>query len=68
MVKSGAKRRPKPPPSSMVFTFTCFGSTEATCERMPWFGPCDCVPAQISTPSGFTHAVQFIGSMQACAR
>ena len=44
------------------------GSTDATCERMPCTGPWLCVPAQISTPSGFTQAVQFIGSMQACAR
>ena len=27
-----------------------------------------CVPAQISTEPGLTQAVQFIGSMQACAR
>ena len=68
IVKSGAKRRPKPPPSSSVLTFTLAGVTEATWLRMPWFGPWLCVPAQISTESPFTQAVQFSGSMQAWAR
>jgi len=30
MVKSGAKRRPKPPPRSSVLIFTFAGVTEAT--------------------------------------
>src|SRR5262249_36107184 len=40
----------------------------ATCERMPCAGPCDWVPAQISTPSFLTHAVQLSGSMHECDR
>ncbi|HZT62190.1 MAG TPA: hypothetical protein VFA36_03570 [Burkholderiales bacterium] len=68
MTGSGAKRRPNPPPRYMVLTFTCPGWTPATWERMPCAGPCDCVPAQISTPSFFTQAVQLSGSMQECER
>ena len=68
MTKSGAKRRPKPPPSIMVLTLTFAGVACATAARMPCAGPWLCVPAQISTSSPLTHAVQFIGSMQACAR
>jgi hypothetical protein len=68
MMKSGAKRRPKPPPSIIVLIFTFAGVTEASWPKMPCTGPWLCVPAQISTSSPLTHAVQFIGSMHACAR
>src|SRR5207245_10432206 len=52
----------------MVLTLTCPGWTPATWERMPCAGPWDYVPAQISTPSFFTQAVQLSGSMQECER
>src|SRR5258708_11885175 len=68
MTGSGAKRRPNPPPRYMVLTFTLPGATPATWARMPCAGPCDCVPAQISTPSLRTQAVQLSGSMHECER
>src|SRR5207247_6215493 len=68
MTGSGAKRRPNPPPRYMVLTFTLPGATPATCARIPCAGPCDWVPAQISTPSLRTQAVQLSGSMHECER
>src|SRR5882672_10770635 len=68
MTGSGAKRRPNPPPRYMVLTFTLPGATPPTCARIPCAGPCDCVPAQISTSPFLTQAVQLSGSMQECDR
>src|SRR5258706_4836216 len=52
----------------MVLTFTWPGATPETWERMPCAGPCDWVPAQISTPSLRTQAVQLSGSIHECER
>src|SRR3974390_2658159 len=68
ITKSCAKRRPKPPPSNVVVTLTFSGGTPTTFAITMRFTPAAWVGAQMSTPDGVTDAVQFIGSMQACAR
>jgi len=51
-----------------VCTLTCAGASPVTCATMAWCGPGACVGDQISASPALTHAVQFIGSMHACAR
>ncbi len=73
--KSVSERRPKPPPRLVVWTVTRSCDTPATLAATPrlpppnragaaWFW----VGTQTTTSWSVTSAVQFIGSMQACAR
>src|SRR5574341_336893 len=64
-MKSISNRRPNPPPRWVVCTWTFSGGT------WPMAAPSPCAPvwnwvgAQMSTPSGRTWAVQFMGSVAA---
>src|SRR5215510_10058303 len=66
--KSVSSLRPKPPPSSVRLIVTFSGGSlsvaaSVSCvSSLPWSGP------QTSQPSSVTCAVQFIGSIVACAR
>ena len=63
----GAARRPNPPPIYMVWILT-FPGQPGNLRRRSRAGVCICVGAHTSQLSAFTRAVQFIGSMGACAR
>src|SRR5262244_1958994 len=66
--KSVSNLRPKPPPSSVRLIVTFSGGSlsvaaSVSCvSSLPWSGP------QTAQPSSVTCAVQFIGSIVACAR
>ena len=67
-MKSISPRRPKPPPSSVVFTVTFSGGTPAMRAAVAWVPPGFWVGAHTTQPSGVTCAVAFMGSMHACSR
>src|SRR2546425_891628 len=67
-MKSISARRPKPPPSSVVFTMTFSGGRPVSRAAVAWVPPGFWVGAQITHASRLTWAVAFIGSMHACSR
>ena len=67
-MKSSSKRRPNPPPRYVVWTCTFSGATPLIPAPSCWQPVWNWVGAQMSTPSGRTCAVQFIGSIVAWAR
>src|SRR5262249_19061349 len=66
--KSVSNLRPKPPPSSvrLIVTFSC-GSLR-TAASVSCVSSLPCSGPQTAQPSSVTCAVQFIGSIVACAR
>ncbi len=66
--KSTSWRRPKPPPSRVVCSWTRSGGTPSASAAAARARDGFWVGAQISQPLPLARAVQFIGSMVACAR
>src|SRR5215813_12548481 len=66
--KSTSRRRPNPPPSSVVWTLTWSGFKPAASAAAACAICCDWVPTYTSHRSALRSAVQFMGSMHACAR
>src|ERR1700752_2896117 len=66
--KSDVPRRPNPPPSSVLFTLTLFSGSPviSAATFLAMLGTCD--PTQTSHSLPVIRAVQFIGSIGACAR
>jgi hypothetical protein len=61
-------RRPKPPPRNVTWTFTRSGPIPSAFATSPWAQVGAWVGAQSSAEPPRTSAVQFIGSIGACAR
>jgi hypothetical protein len=68
MTKSPSPRRPNPPPRYAVCTNTLLSGRPVTPIAACCVAVCDCVETQTSQRSACTCAVQFIGSIGACAR
>src|SRR5678815_4165060 len=68
VTKSPSPRRPKPPPTYVVCTKTLLSGRPVTPMAACCVMVCDCVGTHTSQRSACTCAVQFIGSIGACAR
>ena len=68
VTKSASPRRPKPPPRYVVWMWTASAGSPLAAIAACCDAVCPCVGTQTSQRSARTSAVQFIGSIVACAR